>query len=111
MGTQEYRKIIDVMAGSLEAGKAVDLNYLHDTSRKLDVIDVTMTTAANDKIECRVLLRQGFLELTFNKRFFTPAKYQKFISRFEYDLEQSFGRNIHLDSEEETLEYKIKLEA
>lgn len=111
MSVIEYRKIIDVMAGSLEAGNAVELNYAHDAERKFDLIDVKMTTAGNEKIECRVYLRQKFLEMVFNKKFFTPAKYQKFLSRFEYDLEQSFGRNIRLDSDEGTLEYKLKINA
>jgi hypothetical protein len=111
MSVLEYRKIIDVMAVSLEAGKSVELNYAHDADRKFDYIDVAMTTAGNEKIECRVYLRQTFLDMVFNKKFFTPAKYQKFLSRFEYELEQSFGRNIRLENSAETLEYKIKVNA
>jgi hypothetical protein len=110
MGAIEYRKIIDVMAGSLTANKSMELNYAHDSNNKIDVIDVAMTTASGEKIDCRVNLRPNFLEFTFDRKFFTPAKYEKFLSRFEYDMEQSFMRNIHLERADETHEYRIRIQ-
>jgi len=111
MSVSEYRKVIDVIAGSLGAGKSVELNYSHDTSHKIDVIDVKMLTAGDETIECRVNLRTTHLEIVFNKKYFTQAKFEKFLSRFEYDLEQVFTRNIHIERVEESLEYRIRVDA
>ena len=110
MAAGEYRKIIDVLARSLGAGNSVELNYAHDTNHKIDVIDVALKTAEGEDMECRVYLRPDFLEIGIPKKFFTPKKYAKFISRFEYDLEQHFFRNMHLISSEEGAEYKVRVE-
>lgn len=111
MGVIEYRKIIDVMAGSLEAGKSLELNYSHDANNKIDVIDVAMKTPAGDKVDCRVYLRAIYLELVFEKKNFKQALFDKFLTRFEYDMEQTFMRNIHLERADTTNEYRIRIQS
>ncbi len=109
MGPSEYRKVIDVLAKTLGAGNSVELNYAHDTSHKIDVIDVTMGTSSDGNVQSRFYLRPAYLEISFPKEAFTREKFTKVVSRFEYDLEQTFLRNIHLESTAEESEYKIRI--
>ena len=109
MEPSEYRKVIDVLAKTLGAGNSVELNYAHDTNHKIDVIDVTLNTSSDGNVQSRFYLRPAYLEISFRKEAFTQAKFAKLVSRFEYDLEQTFFRNIHLESMEEGAEYKIRI--
>jgi hypothetical protein len=109
MGTPEYHKIIDVMAESLAAVRPVEKNYGHDDANKSDMVEVVMNTVSGERIVCRVYLSTKVLQLVFNRNQFTEKKYEKFLSRFEYDLEQAFLRNIHLERDDTPSEYRLKM--
>ncbi len=109
MGTPEYHKVIDVLADSFSAAKPVEKNYRHDESNKMDMVEVAMKTAGDQRIVCRVYLSTKELQLVFDKNHISEKNFEKFIARFEYDLEQAFLRNIHIERADTPNEYHLKI--
>ncbi len=109
MGTPEYHKIIDVMADSLSAVQPVEKNYGHDEANKMDMVEVAMKTAGGERIVCRVYLSAKGLQLVFDKHQISEKQFEKFVARFEYDMEQVFLRNIHFERNDTPNEYRLKI--
>lgn len=109
MGTPEYQKVIDVMAESFSAVRPVEKNYGHDEANKTDMVEVVMKTVGGERIVCRVYLHTKWLQLVFEKKQIPEKSFEKFVARFEYDLEQAFLRNIHLERDDSPVEYRIKI--
>lgn len=107
MSTIDYMKIIDIISKLLEANRQVDLTATHD---KIDIFDVITHCYDGTDVPYRILLRKYDMDVIFKIDDF-PAnmKFSKFVSRFEYEMEQTFLTNVHIESEEESIKYKVKI--
>lgn len=109
MGTPEYQKIIDVMAESFSAVRPIEKNYAHDEANKMDMIEVLIKTVVGERIVCRIYLSTKGLQLVFYKNQISEKNFEKFVTRFEYDMEQAFFRNFHFERNDTPTEYRLKI--
>jgi hypothetical protein len=106
MITRDYMKVIDIVSKAFDADKDVKLTASHDT---IDIFDIKTTRHDGEIISYRLLLRKDELELVLAKPLFVDMKFDKFISRFEYEMEQAFLTNIHLETSDDSRDYHVKI--
>ncbi|HDP80245.1 MAG TPA: hypothetical protein ENN21_05315 [Spirochaetes bacterium] len=105
MAPVDYMKVIDIISKTFNADKTVDLEASHD---KVDIFDVTATLSSGAKLKYRILMHNYELDIVIPIRAFGDMKFSKWLSLFEYELEQSFMRNIKIETQEGPGEYRIR---
>lgn len=107
MSTIDYMKVIDIISKLFEADRKVDLTATHD---KIDIFDIVTHCYDGTKVPYRMLLQKYELDVIIKKEDFPgDMKFSKFVSRFEYEMEQEFLTNVQIESEEEAVKYKVKI--
>ena len=106
MSKIDYLKVIDLMARTLKLDQHVDVA---NPDKEFNVFAVEMKGINEDIKQCRLVVRDFDMDLVFKKIYFTEQEFEKFISRFEYDLEQTFFKNIEMDVDEDVVNYKVKI--
>lgn len=109
MSSIDYMKVIDIISKTFGANKEVDLKATHDRQDKIDKFDITMTLSDGSNLTYRILLFRHELDILLEKKCIDGKQFKKWISNFEYELEQSLFTNIHLNVSDEINEYKIKV--
>ena len=102
----DYMKVIDIISNLFKAERNVDLSAKHE---KIDIFDITMKCHNGSEVSYRIHLPDYEMEIIFAKKYFDTIKFDKWISKFEYKMEQTFLRNIKIEVHEETHDYRIKV--
>ena len=87
----DYRRVIDLMARTLKLDRNVEVT---NPEKEFNIFAVVMTGINDEWKKCKVILHDFSLDLIFEKKFFTERDFEKFASNFEYELEQTFFKNI-----------------
>jgi hypothetical protein len=100
-----YMKVIDILARSLRMEK-VDMQFPDATTNNFEFIMV-----GPDKVKkpFKLAVKDYNLELALLKNCFTNREFEKWLSAFEYDLEQTFLQNITVHAHEDASAYIIKI--
>lgn len=107
MKTIDYMKVIDIVGKLFGANKKAELTAHHN--KETDIFDVKTSCADGKELSYRILLQQYNMAIIIEKKYFKSVKFHKWISRFEYEMEQTFYKNIKIDTTEEAINYKIKI--
>ncbi len=107
MKTIDYMKVIDIISILFGADKKVELKAHHD--RETDIFDIKTIRADGTELSYRILLQQHNMVLIIEKQYFKSVKFHKWISRFEYEMEQTFYKNIKIDINEEAIDYRVNI--
>ncbi len=106
MTTIDYMKVIDTISDTLGAVSARTMDAVHD---KIDRFDCTVPLSATDSVQFSLYLHKYYLLFTMKKVEMSERDFEKWLSRFEYQLEQQFVRNIRLEKKESVTEYRIEI--
>ena len=106
MSKIDYLKVIDLMARTLKLDQHVDVS---NPGEEFNIFSVTMTGINIESKECKIVVNEFDMDVFFKKTYFTEHDFDKFTSRFEYELEQTFFKNIEMDFDEDVVNYKMKI--
>jgi len=100
----DYMKVLDIAAQALGTSSHVEVN-------SLDLKIFNAVIRQDDKSELNILLTVNDydLELNIDNIFSSKKEFQKWLSRFEFLLEQNFFKNISLVHSGSSQKYKIKV--
>jgi hypothetical protein len=101
---ENYRKVIQIVAESLDSSEDLTIDAAHD---KVDIFDVSFTTVQGEQKQFRILRKKYELDVIIKKEYFPEKKFDKWLSNFEYELEQTFLTNIKVDVDENPVNYDI----
>ncbi len=104
MSNLDYMKIFDAAASSLNASAHINVEALDLNKYSAEI---SLQNAA--VIKFTAVLDEYSLELFCTKDSLKYKDYARFLSRFEYNLEQMFLKNVRIESHETTKDYKIKI--
>lgn len=100
----DYMKVFDAIAAALNAADHINVDALD-----LNRFNVSIMNDDTSCIDFNAVLGSYDMELSVNKNALPEKEFTKFISLFEYHLEQKFLKNIELKSIQTSGEYKIKI--
>jgi len=106
MTTIDYMKVIDTIAETMGAVSKVTMDAEHD---KVDRFDCTVPLVEGESHKFSLYLHKYFLQFTMSKDEMEDREYAKWLSKFEYALEQQFFRNIRLERKEGVAEYRLEI--
>ena len=106
MSRIDYLKVIDLMARTLKLDQHVDVS---NPEKEFNIFAVEMKGINEDVKHCKLVVRDFDMDLIFKKIYFTESEFEKFTSKFEYDLEQTFFKNIEMDFDEDVVNYKVTI--
>ncbi len=109
MSSIDYMKVIDIISKTFGANKEVDLKAAHDRRDKTDKFDITMTLSDGSRFSYRILLFRHELDVLIDKNSVGEKEFKKWVSNFEFELEQTLFLNVKLNVSDEISEYKIKV--
>lgn len=100
----DFMKVFDAAAASLNASEHINV----------DAVDLNRYTASimiddTSSIDFTAEISEFSVDLSVDKTSFTQKEYEKFLSMFEYCLEQKFFKNIEFKTGETARDYKIKI--
>jgi hypothetical protein len=100
----DYMKVLDIAALTLEASSHIEV-------RALDLTIFNAVLTRNDGSEMNILVKTSDyeLELTLDNIFPNTKEFDKWLGKFEFQLEQNFFKNIALEHRDNGNEYKIKI--
>ena len=104
MPNVDYKKIFDAAASALEASANVIIEAMD-----LNTYSAGITMENGSVVKFMAILGEYSIELSLPKESLEHREHLKFMSRFEYNLEQKFYKNIKFESQETSKEYKIKI--
>lgn len=101
----DYMKVLDIAATTMEISSHIEV-------QALDIKLFKAVLTRDDGSIAEIFIRVGDydLELSLDKTALNKKEFQKWLSKFEFELEQVFFKNINLKSSETKLEYKINIE-
>ncbi len=102
----DYIKIIDALSKTLGL-ETIDMKF-HD--RSTERLDVTLGGEAVPEKKFTLSLSNFFVELAFSKEYLRGKELDKWTTRFEYELEQSFMKNIGISMGEDASNIVVKIE-
>ena len=70
---------------------------------------MTRLTAVTDNLLFSLYLHKYYLLLTIKKSHMEERDFRKWLSRFEYQLEQQFFRNIRFEEKDSVTEYHLEI--
>lgn len=104
MPTIDYMKVLDIAAFTLETASHIEFIALD-----LTLFSARLSRDDGNIFEILMKVNDFDLELTFNKDILNKKEFEKWLNRFEFQLEQNFYKNISLEHHESKNEYKIKI--
>ncbi len=91
----DYMKVIDCAVMLFNADPSFDLKARHE---KTDIFDITMTIPGEKTRSFRCTVSGNDIKLIMPLSLFDSNEdFRKWLSKFEYELEQTFFMNIRLD--------------
>jgi len=97
-------KVLDIAALSLNSDSKTEFNAID-----LNKFSMTALTPEGNTVEFILIPGEFQLELSAGKRDFDAKLFTKWLSEFEYRLEQHFLKNFVIDTSETAKEYRIKI--
>lgn len=104
MANIDHKKIFDAAASALEASANVNIE-----AKDLNAFSAGITMENGSVIIFSAITGEYSMDLSLAKQSLNRREYTKFISRFEYNLEQKFYKNIRIEQQETSKDYKIKI--
>lgn len=101
----DYMKVLDIAALTLESNSHIEVDAVD-----LKIFNASVSRGDGSLIEIRMRVNDYDLELSLNKKAFNRKEFSKWLAKFEYQLEQSFFKNISIDLSETKNDYKIKVQ-
>lgn len=105
MPSIDYMKVLDIAAHTLETSSHIEV-----TALDLKIFKAALTREDGSIIEIFIRVHDYDLELSFSNKILDRKEFQKWLSGFEYQLEQNFFKNISLDYSQSASEYKINIQ-
>ncbi len=106
MGAFDYTKVIDEIAGHF---KATDIDY-QDFDRSSTRFNVSMIDPHGEKLDFEFVLADYHMFVTFDEKYQNESEINRWMSEFEYNLEQAFNRNIGIDVQHSGGTWNVKVE-
>ena len=100
----DYKQIFNAAASALDAASNIDIKA-QDTNRYS--ADITLENGS--QVYFTASLEEYSIQLSLAKKSLERKDYNRFMSRFEYNLEQQFFKNFKLESQDSSKEYRIKI--
>ncbi len=101
----DYMKVLDIATFTLGTSSHIEFKALD-----LKLFSAVLTREDGSTFEILLRTSDYDLELSLNKTALNKKEFKKWLTKFEYELEQGFFKNIILKSSENKLEYKINIE-
>ena len=106
MASIDYMKVIDIITKLFDASRPLDLDARHEKS---DIFDVRSQRSDGSGLEYRIVLGKFDIQIIIGKKYFPENGFDKWLPRFEFEMEQAFLSNISLKIEDEPEQYRIKI--
>lgn len=105
MAPVDYMKAIACITKAFDGKRDVEIKAAH---RTIDIFEVSMQM---DGGTISYTLRSGdrTLELVIARRHFESIKFDRWVARLEFELEQSLLANIRLEVKESSTDYAITI--
>ncbi len=100
----DYMKLLHVAAVTLKTSTQIDLQTLD-----INYYNARLSRDNGSKIEIQVRVFEFEIELTLSNKILTEKEFIKWLSEFEFQLEQVFFKNITLTHSEKNNAYTIKI--
>ena len=100
----DYMKVLDIAAFTLETASHIELRALD-----LTLFSARLSRDDGSTFEILMKLNEFDLELTFSLDILDKKEFPKWLSKFEFQLEQNFFKNITLEHSRTGKEYKIQI--
>lgn len=106
MSQIDYVKIIDIMGRTLRFDKTLSLEGLGT-----EIMNATVAFKDAEGVEypSRVAIARYSMEVTLRRAAVDEKTFNKWLSMFEYELEQTFARNVEIDVVEDALDYRLTI--
>ncbi|HOT45369.1 MAG TPA: hypothetical protein PLM53_11040 [Spirochaetota bacterium] len=101
----DYMKVIGALAKTLSM-ETIDMKF-HD--RSTDRLDIIMGAAAAQEKKFTLSLTNFSAELAFSKQYLSEKDFEKWITAFEYELEQAFMKNVTIHRDEDASSHILKI--
>jgi hypothetical protein len=92
MSRIDYMKLIGAMSRTLNM-ETIDVKF-HDKST--DRLEITMGGDAVKEKKFMLSLTDVTAELVFSKQYLQDRDFDRWVTRFEYELEQAFLKNVDI---------------
>ncbi len=93
MAKIDYMKIIGALSKTLNL-ETIDMKF---QDKSTDRLEITMGGEAVKERKFTLTLADFSLELAFSKQYLTGRDFDKWVTNFEYELEQAFVSNVDID--------------
>jgi len=98
----DYMKVLDIAAFTLETASHIELIALD-----LTLFSAKLSRDDGSIFEIIMKVSDFDLELTFNKDILNKKEFEKWLNRFEFQLEQNFYKNISIEQSQSKSEYRL----
>ncbi len=105
----DYMKVADLVSKTFGADKNLQSEGMHDKLDKIDKINFVMTLPSGIDIPFRFFLYANSIDMVIEKKYFETVKFEKWLSSFEFELEQQMLKNIKVNVSRDHREYKIRI--
>lgn len=102
----DYMRVIDIISELFKADKKVTLKA---AGKEIENFEVVTRCEDGTILNYKIHLEKFDIFLLIDKKYFIDFPFEKWISDFEYDLEQMFIKNAHVSFTGEGKDYKIKI--
>jgi hypothetical protein len=100
----DYMKVLDIAAQTMDTSSKGEVQALD-----LSIFKSVITKPDGSKIEITLKIHNFDLEIFLDKKTFSEKELDKWLNKFEYQLEQNFFKNITITHSENKTEYRIKI--
>ena len=105
----DYMKVVDVISRTFQAAREVKFQAVHDRKDQVDKFLVEMNLPGGAVVPYRIHLLGHDLDVIIGKKYFDSLDFDKWLSAFEYELEQKFLTNVKLAVSNDATDYRIRL--
>lgn len=102
----DYMKVIGALSKTLNL-ETVDVKFKDKSTERLEII---MGGAAVQEKKFTLSLSNFTMELAFSKQYLGGKEMDKWVTRFEYELEQAFVKNVNLHAGGDASNHIITIE-
>jgi hypothetical protein len=101
----DYMKVIGAMSRTLNL-ETIDMKF---RDKSTDRLEVTLGGDAVQEKKFLLSLSDYAVELVFSKQYLAGRDFDKWVTRFEYELEQAFVRNVDMHVSGDTSNHILKI--
>jgi hypothetical protein len=101
----DYMKVIGVMSKTLQL-ETIDLQF---PDKSIDRLEITMGGQAQPEKKFRLNLSAFSFELVFSLQYLGGKLFDKWLTSFEYELEQAFMKNVEVHDHKDLSNHVIKV--